>query len=76
MPFLFDVQLHGLLPVPEVCMRYRAGDIAWKLFVPALLGRLAQDLAEFVDDDDPKRDRLLSIAFGAEDRLQSRLQIR
>jgi hypothetical protein len=72
--FVRYIELHGLLPIPEVCKRYRAGEITWQFFVPALLGRLAQDQADLLDDDDPKRDRLLSVAFRAEDWFEVRIR--
>jgi hypothetical protein len=39
----------------------------WSYFFPALIGRLAQDSAECLSNDDPMRQHLLSISFRAED---------
>jgi hypothetical protein len=67
MLLLLDVGLHGLLPIHEICQRFGAGEIPAELFYPALIGRLAQDGAQFLDDNDPMRQHLLSISFQAED---------
>jgi hypothetical protein len=67
MKFLSDVNLHGLLPAHEIYWRFGAGEIPAELFYPALIGRLAQDCADGLDDDDPMRQHLLSVSFQAED---------
>jgi hypothetical protein len=67
MKFLSDVNLHGLLPIHEIFRRFGAGEIPAKLFYPALIGRVAQDSADRLDDNDPMRQRLLSVSFRTED---------
>jgi hypothetical protein len=75
MPFLLDVILHGLLPIPDVLSRYKIGEISAVFFVRALLGRLTQDEADRLDDDDPERHRLLEYVGEAEEWFQRRFSL-
>jgi hypothetical protein len=70
MPFSQEVTLCGLLPVSQLCRRYKAGEIASAPFVRALLGSLAQDQADELDDGDPVRDDLLDYVGETEDWFQ------
>jgi hypothetical protein len=74
MEFLIDIELHALLPIPEVCLRYSRGEIPTEYFVRAVLGRQAQDEEITIDDDDPRREQLLSIAGQTKDWFVARLR--
>jgi hypothetical protein len=71
MNFLTEIVRCGLLLIPEIFRWYRAGAISHARVLRALLGRIAQDAADSLPDEDPKRDRLLDYVSDVEDWFQS-----
>ena len=70
MNFLLDTVQCGILPLPEITRRYQAGEVAQRLFVRALCGRIAQDEADKLPDGDSTRDLLLDFVGDTEEWFQ------
>ena len=69
MEFLTYIATHGLQPLPHICTAFRAGASSESYLLRAVLGRLANDQADLLSDDDPLKEQLSDFASDAEEWL-------